>query len=60
MYGKDYVIVPPRVWRAFTKWYGASTELYRKIIVYPIQELSLRSATQLQSLQSLKTQVNEQ
>ena len=59
MYGKDYVIVPQRVWRAFIKWYGASAELKRKIIVYPIQELSLRAATQLQSLQSLKTQVNE-
>lgn len=36
IYGKDYVIIPQRVWRAFTKWYGGSTELKRKIIVYPL------------------------
>lgn len=45
LYGKDYVIVPSRVWKAFTNWYGRSFELRRQVIIYPIKDLSLRSAT---------------
>jgi len=47
MYGKDFVIVPVRVWKAFTKWYGGTGEFMRKVVVYPVQELSLRAASQL-------------
>lgn len=44
-YGKDFIIVLPRVWRAFVKWYGLSQEFSRKVIIYPSQELSLRAAS---------------
>ena len=27
VYGKDYTIVPPRVWKAFVNWYGKSFEI---------------------------------
>jgi len=61
LYGKDYVIVPPRVWLAFKNWYGRTMEIKRKVIMYPLAELSLRSTTTLQSLQTMKgTQLNEQ
>ena len=43
-----------RVWKAFVNWYGRSQELARKVIIYPMQELSLRAASQFQHLQSLK------
>ena len=45
LYGKDYVLVPPRVWKAFANWYGRSQEFQRKVIIYPIEELSLRTAS---------------
>ena len=40
-HNKDYVIVPPRVWKAFTAWYGQSYEIKRKVIKYPIEEKDL-------------------
>ena len=60
LYGKDYVIVPPRVWKAFTCWYGKSYALPRKVIIYPMSELSLRAASQLTELQNSKGSLNEQ
>jgi hypothetical protein len=31
---KDYVIVPKRVWIAFTAWYGNSSAIARPVIKY--------------------------
>ena len=62
LYGKDYVVVPPRVWKAFVNWYGRSIDYPRKVVIYPQVELSLRIASQLINLQqaSKQTQLNEQ
>ena len=43
VYGKDYVIVPPRVWKAFVNWYGRSYEIVRKVIISPKRDFHLRS-----------------
>jgi hypothetical protein len=37
-FNKDFVIVPPRVWMAFTAWYGRTYEIKCKVIKYPISE----------------------
>ena len=60
LYGKDYVVVPPRVWTAFINWYGRTPQFPRLVIVYPVAELALRSATQLAGLQRKDSQLNEQ
>lgn len=31
----NIVVVPPRIWSAFSCWYGASTEIIRFVIEYP-------------------------
>lgn len=54
------MIVPPRVWKAFTCWYGKSYALPRKVIIYPMSELSLRAASQLTEMQNVKGSLNEQ
>ena len=47
VYWKDYVVVPPRVWKAFSNWYGKSHTIARKVIVYPMEQLPLRTSVQL-------------
>ena len=43
VYMKDYVVVPPRVWKAFVNWYGKSDVIMRKVIVFPQNLIHLRS-----------------
>ena len=39
--------MPPRVWRAFSNWYGKSHVIARRVIVFPMEELPLRTSVQL-------------
>lgn len=41
---KDYVVVPPRVWRAFVAWYGPSFEVKRFVITYEINLKKMRTS----------------
>lgn len=47
VYWKDYVVVPPRVWKAFSNWYGKSYTISRRVIVYPTEQLPLRTSVRL-------------
>jgi len=44
IFGKDYIVVPPRVWIAFTGWYGKTFVVRRKIIEYSEQLRHLRTS----------------
>lgn len=35
---ENFVILPPRVWRAFTSWYGNTITIRRKVICMPNKE----------------------
>ena len=32
---ENVIILPPRIWSAFTKWYGRAYEIKREVVEYP-------------------------
>jgi len=39
LYPKDYILVPKRVWKGLSAWYGQSIPLMRKVINYETENV---------------------
>jgi hypothetical protein len=33
-FNENVIILPPRIWSAFTKWYGRTQEIKREVVEY--------------------------